>query len=140
MTDKVFETFNEAMDSVYKDMREIMISKQTLRGAGNISAQGLYGIFTRVKDDKLERIMKSVKRDVQREQCLADGLPQDIVDKYYPARDVAEAHAEDSLEDDILDCANYCIIAMMVMRGIWGLPVDPTETLPDARNVKQAYK
>ena len=118
-------TFDDAMDTVYASMREIMISKQKLRGPGNITSQGLYGIFTRVKDDKLERIMKSVKRDVQREQCLKDGMPVEVVDQYYPAREVVEANLEkgDSLEDDIIDCANYCIIALMVMRGIWGFPV-----------------
>lgn len=117
------ETFDDAMDSVYESMREIMISKQKLRGAGNIDNQGLVGVVTRMKEDKLERVMKSVKRDVFRDQLIADGVPLEVVDKYYPGRDVAEAHAEDTLEDDLLDVANYAIICVMVLRGIWGLPV-----------------
>ena len=117
------DTFDDAMDTVYKSMREIMISKQKLRGAGNIDNQGLMGVVTRMKDDKLERIMKSVKYTVLRDQLLADSVPREIVDKFYPAREVAEAHAEDTLEDDLLDVANYAIICVMVLRGIWGLPV-----------------
>lgn len=120
---QAFETFEQAIDSVYESMRSIMISKQKLRGSGNIDNQGLMGVVTRMKDDKLERIMKSVKRDVLREQLLNDGVPEQIVNQYYPSRIVAEQHAEDSLEDDLLDVANYAIICVMVLRGIWGLPV-----------------
>jgi len=122
MSDNI-KAFDDAMDTVYKSMRDIMISKQKLRGSGNIDNQGLMGVVTRMKEDKLERVMKSVKRDVFRDQLLADGVPSEVVDQYYPARDVAEAHAEDTLEDDLLDVANYAIICVMVLRGIWGLPV-----------------
>lgn len=32
-------------------------------------------------------------------------------------------HAEDSLEDVLLDVANYVMICVMVLREIWGFPV-----------------
>lgn len=115
--------FDDAMDSVYASMREIMISKQKLRGSGNIDNQGLMGVVTRMKEDKLERIMKSVKRQAFRDQLLDDGVPVEVVDQYYPSLEDAEAHAEDTLEDDLLDVANYAIICVMVLRGIWGKPV-----------------
>jgi|GEM_PF-3428147 len=120
-------TFEDAMDSVYKNMREIMISKQLLRGPGNIDNQGLLGVVTRMKEDKLERIMKSVKGQAFRDQLLKDGVPLVDVDKWYPSLEESEKHAEDSLEDDLLDVANYAIICIMVQRGIWGKPVEIKE-------------
>jgi len=118
--------FEVAMDTVYLEMRKIMTSKQKLRGPGNIDNQGLLGVVTRMRDDKLERIMKSVKSQATRDTLINDGVPLEFVNKYYPLLDVSEGHAEDTLEDDLLDVANYSIICLMVLRGIWGLPTQET--------------
>lgn len=91
-------TFEEAVDSVLADLRQVMISKQRDYGSGNISEFGELGVLIRATD-KQKRL----------KNLLYDNPGQ--------ARN-------ESLEDTWVDVSNYGIIALMVRRGIWGLPLE----------------
>jgi len=84
------QTFEEAMDPILAEMRELMLDRQYKYGPENIRSMGIHGLIVRI-NDKLSRIK--------------------------------EDHKEER-EDAWKDLANYAgIIALMVMRDNWGLPL-----------------
>ena len=94
MTDEP-RTFQEALGLILGEMRDVMISKQHDYGPGNILDFGDKGVLVRA-NDKIARLKN-----------LYQGVPRN-----------------ESLEDSWLDLANYAVIAMMVRRGYWGLPME----------------
>ena len=88
-------TFQEALGLVLDDMREVMIAKQRDYGPGNILDFGDYGVLVRA-NDKIGRLKNLYKGEKPRNE---------------------------SVDDSWLDLANYAVIALMVRRGHWGLPM-----------------
>jgi hypothetical protein len=78
-----------------------MIAKQRDYGPGNILEFGELGILIRATDK--QKRLKNLLYDNPNEP------------------------ANESLEDTWVDWANYGIIALMVRRGIWGLPMEQDE-------------
>lgn len=95
MTDEP-RTFQEALGLVLDDMRELMIAKQRDYGPGNILDFGDQGVLVRA-NDKVARLKNLYKGN----------RPQN-----------------ESIDDSWVDLANYAVIAMMVRRGYWGLPME----------------
>jgi hypothetical protein len=95
------ETFEEAVESVLDDLLETMVSKQRDYGRGNIDAFGEIGVLVRASD-KLARL-KNLLHD-------NPGEP-----------------SNETLDDTWKDLANYGIIALMLRRGTWGLPLKDQE-------------
>lgn len=92
------ETFEEAIDQVLGEMREVMIRKNrdyASAKADNISEFGELGVLVRA-NDKLSRLKNLLWHT-----------------KHQPKNE--------SIADSWVDLANYCVIAMLVRRGIWGL-------------------
>jgi hypothetical protein len=94
------ETFEQALDVVIEELRELMISKQKDYGPGNIAAFGEYGVLVRASD-KFERLKN-----------LLDPVNQDQVPMH------------ESIDDSWKDWVNYGIIALMIRSGNWGLPLE----------------
>lgn len=94
------ETFEDALDTILAEMRATMISKQADYGPGNIAAFGELGVLVRASD-KLERLKHLI---------TGNRTPNN-----------------ESIDDAWLDLANYGIIAQMVRRGWWGLPMEGEE-------------
>jgi hypothetical protein len=92
------ETFEQAIDSVLSEMRETMIRKQRDYGPGNIDAFGELGVLVRATDKHAR--LKNLLYENPNEP------------------------SNESLDDTWLDMANYSLIALMVRRGIWGLPME----------------
>ncbi|MDI3298280.1 MAG: nucleotide modification associated domain-containing protein [Bacillota bacterium] len=90
-------TFEEALDSVIADARAVMIDRQRKYGSGNISAFGEIGVLVRASD-KLERL------------------------KHFHLGGGADA-PDESVDDTWIDLANYALIALLLRRGTWGLPL-----------------
>lgn len=88
--------FEDAVDQIMTELKELMISKQKDYGPGNIMSFGEFGVLVRA-NDKMERLknLLTKKRDPSNE----------------------------SIEDTWKDLANYGIIALMVRRGIFELPL-----------------
>lgn len=91
-------TFEEAVDTVLAEMRQVMISKQRDYGPGNIGTFGEMGVLIRATDKwaRLKNLLYDNPGEAQNE----------------------------SLDDTWLDLANYGLIALLVRRGIWGLPLE----------------
>lgn len=90
-------TFEDALDTILAEMRATMLSKQADYGPGNIAAFGELGVLVRASD-KLERLKNLV---------MGNRTPN-----------------HESIDDAWLDLGNYGIIAQMVRRGWWGLPME----------------
>jgi len=94
------ETFEEALDTVLAEMRAIMISKNRDYGPNNIAAFGELGVLVRASD-KVERLKTLL---------MGDREPN-----------------HESIDDTWRDLGNYAIIAQLVRRGWWGLPMEEAE-------------
>lgn len=88
--------WEDALDIVLAQLRDLMVAKHSDYGPGNIDALGERGIFVRVWD-KVNRLKRLVWED-------------------------RRVHVEETVEDTWTDLANYGVIALMVKRGWWGLP------------------
>jgi hypothetical protein len=94
MTD--MQLFGDNARVIYQDLEDVLILKQLDYGPGNINnAPGgaINGILVRM-NDKMERLKHL--------NYHAEGEPQN-----------------ESIDDSLLDIANYAVIAMMVRAGTW---------------------
>lgn len=114
-------TFQEALDAYLAEARAVMIERQRKYGPENIRALGLRGVLDRVRNDKLERISRVVERQDLRRRCLDAGMPREIVDQYLP--ELQADFSDESLRDAIIDVVNYGLIMLMLLDGVWGLPL-----------------
>jgi hypothetical protein len=114
-------SFEAAYNQVFLEMQKIMFTKRQMRGAGNIQEQGLEGILNRLGKDKLARVNREVEAIALRAKAAAHGFPQEVIDQFCPDPRLL-APAGEGMQDDLMDIANYAIIAVMVERGWWGLP------------------
>ena len=87
-----------------------MLDRQKKYGAGNVTAQGLYGIATRLSADKVARLMKALNGKVVEGKVVLDPLSDEFTDE--------------SLDDTLMDIANYSLIAWMLRHDYWTLPRD----------------
>jgi len=90
--------FEDSAEAIYEDLLEVLISKQIDYGPDNINnAPGgaMNGILVRMSD-KMERLKNLT---------------------YHTDEDAAPNH--ESIDDSLLDIANYAVIAMMVRQGSW---------------------
>lgn len=121
------QTFEQALDSVLADMRAVMIERQKKYGPDNIRRLGIRGVMDRATNDKGGRLLRYYERQELREACLVAGMPTDVVDTYLP--ELSGDFPDDSVEDAHIDQANYAgPIALMLRRGIWGLPLADAST------------
>lgn len=88
-------TFEEAVDEVTGELRELMINKQRDYGHSNITDFGEYGVLVRL-NDKVCRL-------------------KNLLGKKEPKNE--------SIDDSWMDIANYSIIALMLRKGIFTLPL-----------------
>lgn len=91
------ETFEESVDCVLAEMRDLMISKNRDYGPGNIAAFGELGVVVRASD-KVHRLANLLQSGKEPEH--------------------------EKLEDTWLDLANYGLIGLLCRRGWWGLPME----------------
>ena len=126
-------TFEQAIDLVLTEMRDTMVRKQKDYGPGNIADMGELGLVVRVNDKmarlknltlgkeeaKLEHIQNMIE---EYDGDLDD--PTLLIGKIMSVASSEEAPQNESIDDTWLDLANYGLIAQMVRRGLWGLPLE----------------
>lgn len=95
------ETFEDAVDLVLEEMRSVLIERQRKYGPENIRRHGEIGLAVRC-GDKLARL-----------------------DNYYFGN--GKDAPDESIDDSWTDLGNYSAIALMVRRGLWGLPLEKAE-------------
>jgi hypothetical protein len=100
----------KSFGKILLDMWGIFLKKQEMRGKSNISQQGLLGVVNRIVQDKGQRILNEVQLR-EAVKIVKEKLPQSSIPEL--------PEYSESLEDDLLDTANYCIIALLLLRGQW---------------------
>lgn len=111
-------TYDEANCEIFQQMREILLAKRRQRGTANIQEQGLHGVLNRLTHDKAQRVLRFTRRQQARDLAREFMSPGDL-ERHFPAPDAAELA---SVQDDLLDIANYAMIAVALVRGWWTLP------------------
>ena len=96
------ETFEDALDTILAEMRAVMIERQLKYGSTNILDCGKPGIAVRLSD-KAARLRNA----------WLNGK--------------GETATDESVEDTLIDAANYAVIGLMLGRGWWGLPMEAEE-------------
>ena len=113
-------TFEEALDRILGEMRQVMIERQHKYGPDNVRRLGILGVLDRAQHDKMARLRRYYEREELRSRCAEAGMPQEVIDRYLPS--LAADYDDESLDDAHLDAANYVgVIALMLRRGWWGL-------------------
>ncbi len=90
------KTLDDAIATIVREQVALLVSKQRDYGKGNIAVFGEKGVLVRTSD-KLERLKNLVWTD--------------------------KAPLHESVDDTWRDIVNYGIIAQLVRRGQWDLPL-----------------
>jgi hypothetical protein len=90
------QTFDEACKLVASDIADLVIRKQHDYGHGNILAFGEFGVLVRASD-KFERLKNLQGKEAKNE----------------------------AIDDTWMDVAGYAILALMLRRGVFTLPLEP---------------
>ena len=102
-------TFEDVFEEIFKEALDLLIERQHKYGPDNIANQGIYGIITRIADDKIARVRTAMNGKVTNGKIFIDPIE--------------DREAEDTFEDALLDIANYALIALAIKRGLWGKPL-----------------
>lgn len=105
--DDYFQSFEDVMSSIYDEAYELIVEKQRGYGSKNIEQLGLYGVFSRVAYDKIERLKKALSGTVENGVVHIETTPE----------------LNDAVEDAALDIINYMVIFIALWRGLWGKPL-----------------
>ena len=102
------ETFEDVFKKIYEEAFELLVAKQRRYGNSNIEQLGLHGVISRISFDKVSRSLKFMNGKVVNGKVILDEM---------------DHSTEESLEDTLLDIANYALIAVALQRGLWGKPL-----------------
>lgn len=121
MTKTLPDTFEDVFDGLAFEALSILYDRQRAYGPENIRRQGLWGMFTRIKDDKIARVQTAFNGSIERGVISLNDI---------------EDSDDDTFEDALFDIANYALIMIAVKRGQWGHPLredtHEIETLAEA--------
>lgn len=102
------QDFQEAFNRIFDDAFMLLVERQKKYGPENIRKLGLFGVFGRLSDDKVERIRRGLNGRIEHGVVTIDGF---------------DDFGDESFEDALLDIANYALIMIALKRGWWGLPL-----------------
>lgn len=102
------KTFEDVFEKIYKEAFTLLVDKQRRYGDSNIEQLGLHGVISRIAHDKTARAKKFLNGKIESGVVVLDELP--------------DGQGE-SMEDTLLDIANYALIAVSLLRGEWGRPM-----------------
>jgi hypothetical protein len=102
-------TFEDVFDGLAFEALQIMYERQRKYGPENIRQQGLWGVWQRIRADKMARIDRSFNGRVEFGQIILDAISDDFGDETW--------------EDTLFDISNLSLIMIAVKRGVWGLPL-----------------
>jgi hypothetical protein len=130
------DSFEQVMVGVMVRMFKLMQEKQRGYGKSNISKAGLHGLFTRATD-KIERaknIVGDPVETVDKIRSMLDAMPDDPTTGELDAAVSAtyslvnpQQFAEESIEDTLIDLANYGLIMYMVQSDSWGFDMEENQ-------------
>lgn len=105
-------TFENTFAELYSEAYKLLVDKQERYGDANIQQLGLHGVISRIAYDKVSRAKKFLNGKIVDGEARLDEMDEST---------------EESLEDTLLDIANYALIAVALRRKQWGRPMDNGE-------------
>ena len=102
-------TFEDVFNGIFEEAFDLLIQRQRKYGPDNIAQQGMWGVLTRIADDKIARLRRAFNGRIAAGQIALDP--------------VAEGESDDTFEDACLDLMNYAAILLALKRGQWGKPL-----------------
>jgi hypothetical protein len=102
-------SFEAEFQKIYSEAFSLLVQKQRRYGNSNIEQLGLHGVISRISFDKVSRALKFMNGKVVSGKVILDDM---------------DHSTEESLEDTLLDIANYALIAIALQRGAWGKPLE----------------
>lgn len=102
-------TFEVVFGRIFDEAFDLLVARQRKYGPENVRQLGIFGVFERLADDKVERIRRALNGRLVHGKIELD--------------DMAE-FADESFEDALLDIANYALILIALKRGVWGAPLE----------------
>jgi hypothetical protein len=106
---KFYGTFQDVFADIYKEAFDLLVERQRKYGPKNIESLGLFGVFGRLSDDKVERIKRGINGSIEHGVVTLTNL---------------DDFDDESFEDALYDIANYALIMIALKRGLWGKPLD----------------
>jgi len=102
-------SFEQTFADVYHTAFKLLVERQRKYGPENIEQLGLWGVFGRMGDDKIERLRRAFNGTIK-------GGKIEI--------DLSDGHGDESVDDTLLDIANYALIMYVLKHGLWGKPLE----------------
>lgn len=102
-------TFEGVFQDIFDEAFELLVERQMKYGSTNIAQQGMWGVLTRIADDKISRLKRSFNGSIRSGQIVLD--------------EITDREADDTFEDACLDVMNYAAILLALKRGLWGKPL-----------------
>ncbi len=102
-------TFEGVFQQIFDEAFELLVERQVKYGSANIAQQGMWGVLTRIADDKISRLKRSFNGSIRSGQIVLD--------------EITDREADDTFEDACLDVMNYAAILLSLKRGLWGKPL-----------------
>jgi hypothetical protein len=106
------ETFQDVFRELFSESFRLLVERQAKYGNLNIQQLGLHGVMSRIANDKLSRVMKSLNGRIVGGQVILDPIDE---------------YRDEAFEDALMDIANYALIAISLKRGVWGKPLDESD-------------
>lgn len=103
-------TFQDTFQDIFDQAFDLLVQRQIKYGPNNIAQQGMWGVLTRIADDKISRIKRAFSGSIVNGQIQLDPIP--------------EGDTDDTFEDACLDLINYGAILLALKRGEWGRPLE----------------
>lgn len=101
-------TFQSTFKDIFAESFDLLVERQRKYGPTNIQKLGLFGVFGRLSDDKIERIRRGLNGKIEHGVVTIEGF---------------EDFGDESFEDALFDIANYALIMIALKRGVWGRPL-----------------
>ena len=102
-------SFESLFKGIFAEAFDLLVERQRKYGPENIASLGMFGVFGRLADDKVERIRRSLNGTVKHGRIVLEPV---------------DDFADESFEDALKDIANYALILLALHRGLWGFPME----------------
>jgi hypothetical protein len=103
--------FEDAFSRIFDQAYDLLVEKQEAYGPENVRELGFYGVFSRLASDKVNRLRNLMNGTLENGKISIDWADTN----------------DESVEDTLLDIANYALILVALQRGWWGLPLADAE-------------
>ena len=102
-------SFEATFAEIFQEAFDLLVERQRKYGPENIRQLGLWGVFDRFADDKVNRIRRAFNGTIRKGVLEVELTDSDFDDE--------------SLEDALFDSANYPLIMVAQKRDLWGRPL-----------------